>query len=72
MKNKIWHMVKISTEEQDIEIFPTETFDGIMVEIKELDDKKTKSPRMYLNKDEMELLILKMRQMMDYINTPKS
>ena len=72
MKNKIWHMVKISTEEQDIEIFPTETFDGIMVEIKELDDKKTTSPRMYLNKDEMELLILKMRQMMDYINTPKS
>lgn len=72
MKNKIWHMVKISTEEQDIEILPTETFDGIMLEIKELDDKKTKSPRMYLNKDEMELLILKMRQMMDYINTPKS
>ena len=34
-------------------------------ETKELDDK-TGSPRLYLNKDEMELLILKMREMMDY------
>ncbi len=71
MKNKIWHKIEISTEEQNIEIYPTELFDGIIVVTKELDDK-TKSPRMYLNKDEMELLILKMRQMMDYVKTPKS
>ena len=71
MKNKIWHKIEISTEEQNIEIYPTELFDGIIVETKELDDK-TKSTRMYLNKDEMELLILKMRQMMDYVKTPKS
>lgn len=71
MKNKIWHKIEISTEEQNIEIYPTELFDGIIVETKELDDK-IKSTRMYLNKDEMELLILKMRQMMDYVKTPKS
>lgn len=71
MKNKIWHKIEISTEEQNIEIYPTELFDGIIVVTKELDDK-TKSTRMYLNKDEMELLILKMRQMMDYVKTPKS
>jgi hypothetical protein len=34
------------------------------VEAKELDDRK--SPTMYLNKDEMELLILKMTEIMDY------
>ena len=36
------------------------------METKELDDKTGRS-RMYLNKDEMELLILKMREMMDYV-----
>ena len=66
MKNKVWHKVTIATTEQNVEVYPTETFDGIIVEAKELDDK-TESPRLYLNKDEMELLILKMREMMEYI-----
>jgi hypothetical protein len=66
MKNKVWHKVTIATEEQNVEVYPTETFDGIIVEAKELDDK-TESPRLYLNKDEMELLILKMREMMEYV-----
>jgi hypothetical protein len=66
MANKVWHKTVISTEEQDVAIYPTETFDGIIVETKELDGK-TGSPRLYLNKDEMELLIIKMREMMDYI-----
>jgi hypothetical protein len=66
MKNKVWHKVTIATEEQNVEVYPTETFDGIIVETKELDDK-TESPRLYLNKDEMELLILKMREMMEYV-----
>ena len=58
-------MKKELTEEQNVEIFPTDMYDGIIIETKELDDK-TGSPRLYLNKDEMELLILKMREMMDY------
>jgi hypothetical protein len=66
MKIKVWHKVVIATEEQNVEIFPTEEFNGIIVETKELDDK-TGSPRLYLNKDEMELLILKMREMMEYV-----
>ena len=65
MKNKIWLKVSISTEEQELEVYPTETFDGIIVETKELDGSG--SPRMYLNIDEMEVLISKMREMMEYV-----
>jgi len=66
MKNKVWHKVTIPTDEQNVSIYPTEEFDGIIVETKEVDDT-TKSPRMYLNEDEMELLISKMREMMNYV-----
>jgi hypothetical protein len=66
MKNKVWYKVTISTEEQDVSIYPTEGFDGIIVETKEMDDT-TQSPRMYLNEDEMELLISKMREMMNHV-----
>ena len=65
MKNKVWHKVEISTEEQKVEVYPTETFDGIIVETKELDGSG--SPRLYLNKDEMEFLITKMLEMMKYV-----
>ena len=67
MKNKVWHKVEISTEEQNVSVYPTDTYDGIIVETNELDG--TNSPRMYLNKDEMELLILKMREMMEYVKS---
>jgi hypothetical protein len=66
MKNKIWNKTVIATDEQNVEIYPTETFDGIIVETKELDDK-TGNSRLYLNKDEMELLIIKMQEMMKYV-----
>lgn len=66
MKNKVWHKITIPTEGQNVEMYPTETFDGIVVETKECDDK-TGSPTLYLNQDEMELLILKMREMMSYV-----
>ena len=65
MENKVWHKVTIATEEQNVEVYPTETFGGIIIETKELDDKG--SPRLYLSEDEMELLILKMREMMTYV-----
>jgi len=65
MKNKVWHKVTISTEEQKVEVYPTETYNGIIVETKELDGSD--SARMYLNIDEMELLISKMREMMEYV-----
>lgn len=65
MKNKIWHKVEIATEEQNVSIYPTELFDGIVVETKELDE--TPSSKLYLNKDEAELLIGKIKEMMEYL-----
>jgi hypothetical protein len=66
MKNKIWNMTTISTESQNILIYPEEMYDGIIVEIKELEDKRLNG-RLYLNKDEMELFTKKMQEMMDYV-----
>jgi hypothetical protein len=66
MKNKVWNKTVITTEEQNVEIYPTEGFDGIIVETKELDDK-TLNGRLYLSKDEMELMIIKMQEMMKYV-----
>jgi hypothetical protein len=66
MKNKVWNKVVIATEEQNVEIYPTETYNGIVVETKELDDPAGNS-RLYLNMDEMELLIIKMQEMMKYV-----
>ena len=56
MADKVWHKVEISTDEQTIEVYPTEMYDGIIIETSELDG--TGSPRMYLNEPEMEFLIL--------------
>jgi hypothetical protein len=66
MKNKIWNKTVIATEEQNVQIYPTEGFDGIIVETRELDDK-TLNGRLYLSKDEMELMIIKMQEMMKYV-----
>ena len=66
MKDKVWYKTVIATEEQNVQIYPTEGFDGIIIETKELDDK-TLNGRLYLNKDEMELLIVKMQEMMKYV-----
>jgi hypothetical protein len=66
MKSKIWYKIEIATEEQNVQIYPSETYDGIIIETRELDDK-TISPRLYLNKEEMELLIERMIEMMKYV-----
>jgi len=67
MKNKVWNKTIISTEDQDVSIYPTEQFNGIIVETKELDGDPFTS-RLYLNRDEMELLIIKMQEMMNYVS----
>lgn len=67
MKNKIWHKVEIETEFQDISIYPTDQYDGIIIETK-LSNSKTTST-INISKDEMEFMILKMREMMDYVNS---
>lgn len=70
MENKIWHKVNFQTDEQNVEIYPNETFHGIILETKEFDGSNIS--RLYLNKDEMQLLILKMNEMMNYLKTTKS
>ena len=67
MKNKVWHMITISTDEQDVLVYPAEEFNRIIIETKEIGDKTQSRSRMYLNEDEMELLIVKMREMMNYV-----
>lgn len=69
MKNKVWHKIVISTEEQNVEIYPTDTFVSIIVQAKESDGSI--SNMIYLNEDEMDLLILKMREMMYYLKEDK-
>ncbi len=67
MANKVWYTVEIATEEQNITISPTTDFDGITVDTAELDGNG--NPRLYLNKEEMECFIAKMREMMDYVTS---
>lgn len=67
MANKVWYKLVIATEEQDVTVRPTDEKDGIIVETKEPDG--TVSPRLYLNRDEMECLIAKMKEMMDYVTS---
>ena len=65
MKNKIWHATEIALEEQNVLVYPTELFDGIIVQIKESGGKSAN--KLYLNEEEMELLIVKMKEMMNYV-----
>lgn len=54
MGKKISYKVIIYTYEQEVTICPAVTFDGVIIECKEMNGTTT-SPRMYLNEDEMEL-----------------
>jgi hypothetical protein len=63
---KIWTKICFATDQdQNVEIYPNEYYNGIIVETKELDDS-TLNGRLYLNKNEMEFLIIKMQEMMKY------
>jgi len=66
MKKKIWNKTVIASEVQDIQIYPTPEYDGIVVEIKEVGNTSPMSI-MHLDKDEMELFIIKMQEMMHYV-----
>lgn len=66
MAHKPWLKTEIQMEEQNVSVYPGEGWDCIIVETKELDDK-TLNGKMYLSREEMELLILSMREMMDHV-----
>ena len=65
MTVKVSYKIVISTEEQEVTIAPTEQFDGIIIKTEELDGSG--NPKLYLMRHEMEFLIIKMREMMDYL-----
>ena len=65
MTKKVPYKVVVSTEEQEVTIAPTEKNDGIMIRTEEVDGSG--NPQLYLIRDEMEFIILKMREMMDYL-----
>ena len=68
MKKKIWNKTVIASEVQDIQIYPTPEYDGIIVEIVEVGHKSLMSMSiMHLDKDEMEFFIIKMQEMMKYV-----
>jgi hypothetical protein len=66
MGNKVWHMVTIATEEQNVKIYPTDLYDGIIVSTEERSGTSHYA-KLFLNEDEMEMLIIKMREMMEYV-----
>jgi hypothetical protein len=64
---KIWITTELYTEfGQNIRIQPTETFDGVLLEIKET-DASTYDARLYLNAETLEAMIAKLREMMEYV-----
>jgi hypothetical protein len=67
MSAQMWYKVVVPTRmEQQISVYPNEGFDGIIVEIEEVDDNK-ESIRLYLYKDEMNIFIEKMMEMMKHV-----
>ncbi len=66
MSGKVWYKTEISLDaDQNVEIYPDEGYGGIVIKGKEIES--TDSYRIYLNRAEMELLISKMREMMDHV-----
>lgn len=66
---KVWYKTEISLDaDQNVEVYPDEGYGGIVVHGKEIESKD--SYRIYLNRAEMELLISKMREMMDHVEQP--
>jgi hypothetical protein len=67
MDNKVWYKTEIVTDIQFVSIYPTEEYDGIVLETSEMDNSSVS--RLYLHEKEMVLLIIKMREMMEYVKS---
>jgi hypothetical protein len=65
MSAQMWYKVVVPTR-MEISVYPNEGFDGIIVQIEEVDDNK-ESIRLYLYKDEMNIFIEKMMEMMKHV-----
>jgi hypothetical protein len=63
--NKIFYSIDINTDKNEtLSILPDNN--GIIIHIRE-----TKDGNLYLNKDEMEFFIFKMREMMNHVQQTK-
>jgi hypothetical protein len=65
-KQKVFVQTEIALKDQNIIISPNETWDWVIMKTMELDGK-THSTSTYLNESEIEVLIIKLREMMNYI-----
>lgn len=65
MAHKPWLKTEIKMEEQNVSVYPGEAWDCIIVETSV--DYTTLNGKLYLGRVEMELLIQKMQEMMDYV-----
>lgn len=68
MENKIMHSIIVYMQERNVEICPSEDFDGIVINIKNDDDDALKDS-LYLDEQEMEFLIAKMKEVMVYVKS---
>ncbi len=66
-KSKVWYRIEISTEDQNVSIYPEIGHKWINVEATELDGSPSK--RIMLDRSEMELLVAKMEEMMKYVES---
>lgn len=65
--NKTWVTTEIyNNAEQKLLIQPTPEFNGIEIYIQEIEGKS--SGAFYINKEELTVIIVKLQEMMDYIN----
>lgn len=67
MENKIMHSVIVYMQEHNVEICPSEDFDGIVINTK--NDDNTLGSSLYLDEQEMEFLIAKMKEVMAYVKS---
>jgi hypothetical protein len=66
MSAQMWYKVVVPTRmEQQISVYPNEGFDGIIVIIEEIGNDDSMS--LYLYKDEMNIFIEKMMEMMKHV-----
>lgn len=65
MADKICYKTEILlSAEQNVEIYPSSGYNGIVIKGKDVHTNE--SYRIYLDRNEMEFVIVKMREMMDF------
>lgn len=70
MKTNIYVTTEVYNHaEQKLLIQPTPTFDGIEIYIQEIEGEPHSSGALYINKEELPVIVKKLQEMMDYVTT---